>query len=329
MASIGAADDSSLITGPSDRFARWLRWWASGTWLDWGFVLLSTALVGAGYFDAWINRNLRTPLPSWEHVPIQVTWLAVTLYIGGAILLRWRRDRSDSVVPDGYGLSVLGCVIFLTGIVSSGWWTDAFGPDFGVPALFRPPNLLEITGAVLIVVGPLRASASRGELMAGPTGVLSALLVLASVNFFLQFDSPYINPFPAVGGVLMPDPSPTGADAFNNREEILGAVGLLMQAAAVTGVILWTLRQTRLPVGSITVILAGTAFLSAAQTGRFQMVGVAFVAGALSEAVLVLVRPRADRVAGLRVFAVSMGVLLSGVYLIYITLSKAWNCCET
>jgi hypothetical protein len=172
----------------------------------------------------------------------------------------------------------------------------------------------------MIVVGPLRASAGRGELMAGPTAVISTLLLLAAVSFFFQFDNPYINPFAEKGGALLPDPSPLGADAFNNREQILGAVGLLLQTAAVTGVILWTLRQARLPVGSLTFILTGAAFLAATQLGLYAFVGVAFVVGILSEIVLLVVRPRSDRILGLRLFAVGVGLLLSGVYLAYISL---------
>lgn len=307
--------------GRTDRLSAWARWWVSGSSLDWGFAFFATALVGAGYYDAWINRNVAPPLPLWEHVPVQVTWLAVTLYLAAAGLRGWRRDRRlESLIPDGYAMSAVGCVIFGIGIVSSGWWSAYFGSDFGVPALFRPPNLLEIAGGVLIVVGPLRASAGRGELLAGPTAVMSAALLLAAVSFFLQFDNPYINPFAAIGGVVMPDPSPLGADAFNNREEILGAVGLLMQTAAVAGVILWTLRQTRLPLGAIAFMVTGTAFLAATQLGHYAMVGVALAAGVLSEIALFVVRPRGDRVLGLHLFAVAVGVFLSGAYLAYVAL---------
>jgi hypothetical protein len=301
-----------------DRFAAWIRWWFAGNALDWGFAGLSTALVSAGYYEAWINRH--PPVPAWEQVPGQATWLAITLYLGAAGLLAWRRDGDlRSLIPDGYGLSVAGCAIFLVGIVANGWWTEAFGPDFGVPAIFRVPNLLEIAGAGLIVVGPLRASTSRGELMAGPTAVISAILLLATVTFFTQFDHPYIDPYAALGGVLLPSPA-SPFDLFNNREEILGALGLLMQTAAVTGVILWVLRQSRLPIGSITLMLTITAFFAATQLGRYSMVLVGLIVGVLGDISLVLARPRADRVISVRLFSVTTGVLLSGVYLIYIAL---------
>jgi hypothetical protein len=320
MATIQSAGDAGPVAGRSGRSGDRLRWWVAGTPLDWGFVALSALLVGAGYYDAWINRH--PPSRDWEHVPLQAAWLAITVYLAGAGLLAWRRDRSQrSLVPDGYGLSVAGCAVFLVGIVISGWWTDAFGPDLGVPAIFRLPNLLQIAGAALIVVGPLRSSAGRGELMAGPTAAASVALLLATVTFFTQFDHPYIDPYAATGGVLLPSPALSGPDPFNYREEILGALGLLMQTTAVTGVILWTLRQTRLPVGSITLMLSVTAFLVATQLGRYSLVLVAVIVGALSDVALLLARPRADRVVSIRLFAVSVGACLSGVYLIDIAIS--------
>jgi hypothetical protein len=314
MATIDAVGAAERPMGRRDRIGAWLRWWVAGTLLDWGFVVLSAALVGAGYYEAWMTRH--PPTPGWEHVPIQVAWLAITIYLALAALLAWRRDgRLESAVPDGYGPSAAGCVIFLVGILINSWWMDAFGPDYGVPAIFRLPNLLEIAGAGLIVVGPLRASASRGELMAGPTAILSALLLLATVTFFTQFDHPYIDRYAAVGGVLLP--SRTSAfDLFNNREEILGVLGLLMQTAAVTGVLMWTLRQSRLPFGSITVMLAATAFLAATQLGHYSLVLVGAIVGLLSDVALAVARPRADRILSLHLFAVVVGLLLSGVYLI-------------
>lgn len=315
MATVEAVAEETPPARP-DRVGAWIRWWLAGTPLDWGFIAFSAILVGAGYYDAWINRH--PPLPSWEHIPLQVSWLAITLYLAGAGALAWRRDHDlRSLVPDGYELSLVGCAIFLSGIVISGWWTDAFGRDFGVPAIFRVPNLLQIAGGGLIVVGPLRASAARGELLAGPTAVVSGVFLLAAVTFFTQFDHPYIDAYAAVGGVLMPPPN-SPFDLYNYREEVLGVLGLLMQTAAVTGVILWILRQTRLPVGSITLMLGATSLLAGAQLGHYNLALVGLAVGVLGDIALVLARPRADRLLTIRLFSVAIGVLLSGLYLLYL-----------
>jgi hypothetical protein len=318
MATIEAVGGGKPASRP-DRFAAWVRWWFAGNALDWGFAALTSALIGAGYYEAWIIRH--PPGPVWQHIPTQAAWLAITVYLGAAVLRAWRGDHDrdlGSLIPDGYDLSVLGCGIFLVGIVFNGWWANAFGAALGVPAIFRVPNLLEIAGAGLIVVGPLRAATSRGELMAGPTAVISAVLLLATVTFFTQFDHPYIDQYAGVGHAPLPSPQSTFDIFF--RDEILGALGLLMQTAAVTGVILWVLRRTRLPIGSITLMLTVTSFLAATQLGHFSMVLVGLIVGVLGDIALVLARPRADRVIGIRLFSITIGVLLSAVYLTYIRL---------
>ncbi|HET7420797.1 MAG TPA: hypothetical protein VFL27_10490 [Candidatus Dormibacteraeota bacterium] len=318
MATVEAVREDDRTRRP-DPVAGWTRWWRAGTSLDWGFAILSVALVGAGYYQALVTRQTFPNVPGWASVPTQVAWLAITVYLGLAGFVAWRREgRLRALVPAGYEPSAVGIVVFMVGIVISGWWLDAFGSDFGVPAIFRLPNLLQITGGVLIVVGPLRASAGRGELTAGPTAVLSATMLLAAVTFFTQFDHPYVDEYATR---LVPLPPPTSLlDQFNYKEEILGALGLMMQTVVVVGVVFWTLRQNRLPAGSLTFMLTVTAFLAATQQSRYATVVVSAVVGIVADIGLVLTRPRADRVLNLHAFAVALGLLLSGVYMVAISL---------
>src|SRR5258708_3996899 len=173
-----------------------------GTKFDWAFAMLATILVVAGYSDAWIDRNV-APEP-WLHAPSQTAWLLVTLFLAGTALKRWLSDRRlETIIPPGYEPSAAGCILFAVGILTSIWWSEAFGTEvLGVPAIFRPPNLLQIAGGVLIVTGPLRAAIARGELVAGPTALISATMVFAAITFFSQFNHPYINYWAAhaIGG---------------------------------------------------------------------------------------------------------------------------------
>ncbi|HET7465641.1 MAG TPA: hypothetical protein VFL29_03170 [Candidatus Dormibacteraeota bacterium] len=316
MATVDAVEDAGAPRERSDSLPPWLRWWLAGTPLDWGFAALSSVFVAAGYYDSWVNRNL--PVKIWEDAPAQAAWLAITAYVVGAGLLAWRRDRRpQALIPDGYGLSMAGCGLFLLGILINGWWSDAFGLEFGVPALFRPPNILEIAGSVLIVLGPLRSSASRGELTASPTAIVSAVMLLASVTFVTQFLHPYVDPYASVA--LAPPPSTF--DQFDYKEEILGALSLLLQTMVVTGVVLWTLRQTRLPFGTITLMLTVSALFVSLQKSQPRFVLVALVVGVIVDAALAIARPRADSVLSLRLLAVLLGLLLSGVYLALIAYS--------
>ncbi len=288
-----------------------------GTRFDWTFAVLATALVIAGYSDSWIDRNVG-PEP-WLHAPSQAAWLLITLFLAGTALARWLKERRlDTIIPSGYELSVAGCIVFAVGILISIPWSEAFGTEIlGVPAIFRPPNLIQIAGGVLIVTGPLRAAIGRGELVAGPAALISATMVFAAITFFSQFDHPYINDWAAhaIGGLPY---NPKPVDTYIAEE--LGGLGLLMQAAIVCGAVLLLLRQVRLPAGTITLMLTFTAVLLCAQYGRYQYVPVAAVAGILSDLLLLWARPRSDRIWQLRVFASGTGALLPAVYLIGVQL---------
>jgi hypothetical protein len=185
-----------------------------------------------------------------------------------------------------------------------------------VPAVFRPPNVIQITGAGLIVTGPLRAAMGRGELLAGPTALISATLLLAVVSFFIQFNHPYVNEW--VNDLHGLTPNRAG---FIGEE--LGALSLMMQSATVTGVILLLLREIRLPVGSITLMLTVTAVLLGTQLGHFQFVPVSFGVGIISDLLLVWARPRSDRLFQLRLFAAATGALLAAAYLFEIALRES------
>ena len=287
-----------------------------GTRFDWGFSILATLLVAAGYLDAWQIRH--PPIQLWAHAASQAGWLLVTLYLVVVGARNWRRERRyDSVVPNGYRLSAIGCVVFAVGMLVGAWWQIAFGPDVdGVPAVFRPPNVIQITGAGLIVTGPLRAAMGRGELLAGPTALISATLLLAVVSFFIQFNHPYVNEW--VNDLHGLTPNRAG---FIGEE--LGALSLMMQSATVTGVILLLLREIRLPVGSITLMLTVTAVLLGTQLGHFQFVPVSFGVGIISDLLLVWARPRSDRLFQLRLFAAATGALLAAAYLFEIALRES------
>jgi hypothetical protein len=290
-----------------------------GTRFDWVFAILATILVVAGYSDAWIDRNV-APEP-WLHAPSQAAWLLVTCFLAGTALVRWLSQRRlDAIIPSGYELSAAGCIVFAAGILISIWWSEAFGTEIvGVPAIFRPPNLIQITGGVLIVTGPLRASIGRGELVAGPTALISATMVFAAITFFSQFNHPYVNDWAAhaIGGYPY---NPKPVEIYIDQE--LGALGLLMQSAIVCGAVLLLLRQVRLPIGSVTLMLTFTGVLLCAQYGRYQYVPVAAVVGVLSDVLLLWARPRSDRIFQLRVFAAGTGALLPAVYLVAVQLQN-------
>ena len=303
-----------LHTSIPDTRPRGPRWWLHpSNWpaltFDWLFSGLAIVLVASGYFDAWINRNL--PVKAWEHGPTQATWLLILLCLAIIGTIRWfRTRRPEEVIPKGYLISVVGCVVSAVGMLSSIWWGVLFGGEAtGVPTIFRPPNLLQIAGGGMIVMGPLRAAVSRRELRAGAPALISATLLLATITFFSQFDHPYVNPWAYDLHQL-----PLKTFGFVGQE--LGALSLMMQAAITTGTILFILRQIRLPPGSITFMLTVTAVFVCSERSLFQFVVVAAVVGVASDVLLIWAERQPSRLVRLRVFATAMGVLLPAVYLL-------------
>jgi len=296
-----------------DRRPHGPRWWLDASnWpaltFDWLFAGLAFVLVGSGYFDAWLNRNL--PVKVWEHGPAQGAWIVITLSLVITGAIRWfRTRRPELVIPKGYVVSAVGCAVSAVGMLSSIWWGILFGGETpGVPTIFRPPNLLQIAGGALIVVGPLRAAVARRELQAGPPALISATLLLATITFFSQFDHPYVNPW-AYDLHQLPK-------QYHFVGEELGALSLMMQTAITTGTILFVLRQIRLPPGSITFMLTLTAVFVSTQLAHFQFVVVAAIVGVVSDVLLLWAGQQPSRVTQLRVFATAMGALLPTVYLL-------------
>ena len=113
--------------------AAWVRWWLAGTRLDWGFVVLSAALIGAGYYQSWVTRNTFPNVPSWASIPPQAAWLALTLLI--LINLFWglvnllpvypldggqiSRDVCSGLWPEGGVRFSLGLSTFVAGVIAA------------------------------------------------------------------------------------------------------------------------------------------------------------------------------------------------------------------
>src|SRR5205809_7600781 len=87
-----------------------------GTNFDWGFSALAVLLVCAGYVDAWQIRH--PPVHLWSHAASQGAWLVLTLFLVAVGSRNWLRSRSlELVVPEGYELSAVGCVVFAIGML--------------------------------------------------------------------------------------------------------------------------------------------------------------------------------------------------------------------
>ena len=180
--SLEPSDTSMTVTG-SPSATHSLRF-------DWVMAILSAVFVGGLFLDGWahthgrVDQSFFTPWHAVFYAGYAVTASAVV-----ASLLRnhargcpWQR-----ALPVGYGLSVLGALIFAVGGVTDLIWHTIFGIEAGVEALLSPTHLVLALGLGLIASGPVRAAwrrpgpvvgwAAQGPMLLALTSTLSVLLV--------------------------------------------------------------------------------------------------------------------------------------------------------
>jgi hypothetical protein len=129
---------------------------------------------------------------------LTAAWSLLTLYLFAGLAFGLSDGKPwNRALPEGQTGSFTAALIFgAAWIVDAAFWTPAFGrTDVGLDSLFTPPHLVEMAAAAVIVSGPLRAAARRGETVASPVAILSATLLLSVLSFATQFVHPLIDPW--------------------------------------------------------------------------------------------------------------------------------------
>lgn len=280
---------------------------------DWAAALLSGALVGGAYLDGWahehgkVDQSFFTP---WHGI-LYSAMLVIGIFLAipfATNLLRgfnWRR-----ALPIGYGLSMIGVLVFALGGVGDMLWHILFGIENNVEALLSPTHLLLAVGWVLIVSGPLRAAWNRSDAAARTPAatILPALLALTWMLSVFIFFTAYANPFGETMAAI------AGRSVQTDVEQALSIVGFLVQPALLMGLVLLALRRWTLPFGSLTLLLTLTTTLVAVLHDQYGLIVVAVLAGLLSDLVLRWLQPTAERPLALRIFAFAVPAILYTLY---------------
>ena len=296
-----------------------------GARFDWAMVALSGALVGGAHLDAWAHEHGRvdnTFFTPWHGV-LYSALLAVGAFLVVTFLrnvLRgydWRR-----ALPAGYGLSLLGVLVFVAGGVGDMIWHILFGVENDLEALLSPTHLLLALAWVLIGGGPLRAAWQRVEETPeeGWTAQFPKIFALAFILSTFTFFTVYANPF---AHVLAAGTQP-GQDEF---AKALGVVGFLVQPALLMGMLLLALRRWALPFGSLTLVITLNTALLSVMHDAYVMIPVAALAGLLADALLNRLQPSAERPVALRIFAFAVPAILYALYFVTLLLTAgiAWS----
>ena len=218
-------------------------------------VVLTFALLFGAYLTAYayvIRQN--TVVEPAGHVGtgiVVAAWLAFTAALFAAFAIGVRAGKPwNNALPDGYVGSLAASLIFGGAwIVDTAYWTPVIAPDaVGLDALFTPPRLVLIAATAMMVSGPLRAAARRGETTASVDTLVSAALLLSVITFATQFLHPLIDPWPLAGYGFVPQPP------LNWVGENIGVAAILAQALILAGTGLLLNSGFNLRPGSMTLV---------------------------------------------------------------------------
>ena len=247
-------------------------------------VLLSTAFVLGAYVVAYAyvhtpNAVLQ-PTANAGRTILIAAWSILTLYLFAGFATGLAAGRAwNRALPDGETGTFAAALIFgAAWLVDDSLWSPFFGSSgVGLEVLFSPPHLVEIAAAVVIVSGPLRAAARRGEPVASPVALMSAALLLSGVTFATQFAHPLIDPWPER------DYQFHDVAAAWIRENI-GMASLLAQAVILAGTGLLLNSGFRLRPGSLTFVFTLNGLFVTITKGHFELVLVPLAAGLEADA---------------------------------------------
>jgi hypothetical protein len=229
-----------------------------------GTVLQPTASVGEGtLLGAWLG-------------------LMAVFFAEFAWSLRAGRPW-DRALPDGYvGSLAAGLVFGVTWLVDVQYWTpQVVEPNaLGLDVLFTPPHLVEMAAVAVMVSGPLRAAARRGETDAGIVTLLSAALLLSVITFATQFIHPLIDPWAySHYEFLQAIPAQMGWVGKNE-----GVAAVLAQSLILAGTALLLNSGFRLPKGALTFVFLVNGILVTITKLHYEFLPVMLLTGISGDA---------------------------------------------
>lgn len=308
---------------------------------DWAMITLCAWLQFGFYLDAWAHFHrpeLETFFTPW-HAVLYSGFLAVTALTVGALVRNHAKGASwQRALPEGYGLSLVGVMIFIAGGVGDMIWHTLFGIEVDVEALLSPTHLLLALGSTVIYTGPLRSAwrrvGSKAEHWSAQLPMLLSLaFLLSSLTFWTTYAHPFARPWSALGNrptstffpLQAPDPIHSfGAAASAVFVHALGVASVLLQSAWLSGVVLLAVRRWSwsLPPGGLTIVFTVNALLMGFMRDEKILVPAAALAGVAADLLLKQLRPSVARPVAFRLFACTVPATYSLFYFLTVMLTK-------
>ena len=282
-------------------------------------VVLATWLVLGAYITAFAYVHTPGQKVEWAATTgftiVTAAWALITIYLFVAWAVGLSAGRAwNRALPDGHTGTFAAALLFgAAWIFDEAFWSLAFGRSgLGLEELFTPPHLFEMVAAAVIVSGPLRSAARRGESGASAVTLTSSALLLSSLTFATQFIHPLIDTWAAADYEFRP---PAAAIWVG---ENLGVASLLAQSALLAGTALLLNSGFKLRPGAMTLVFTVNGVLVTITKGRFYLLPVPILTGIAADAWIAWTARRPGRPSAS--LCAIVGGTFSGTYLVEIAL---------
>lgn len=292
----------------------------SGIRLDAVVAVLSALMVTGVALDfrahaagiSFAEEGFLTP----EHAFFYSMFLGIAVVISAATYRERRRGASwIAAVPNGYGWSIVGVVIFGLGGVGDLMWHSTFGFEESVEALVSPTHLMLATGATLFLASPLRAAWRRETEYAGHQALPAVISTALTLTIFVLF-SVYANPiaWPAIW-------------AEGQTAHQIGIVGFVVFSALLVGTALTIARGFDLPPGSFTLVFTVPTLAAVAFSNHWIFLISAVLTGLVADAIAQFSSPIPANLRTTRAFATLVPLVFAGSYVALASLVEpiAWT----
>ncbi len=273
--------------------------YVGGLRFDWLMALLSIWFVSGLFIDGWahahgaVDNTFFTPWHAILYSGYGVTALALIV----ATIVNHQRGRAwIQAIPRGYELSLLGVPLFVVGGVGDLIWHTLFGFEVGIEPLLSPTHLMLACAGLLMMSGALRSIWLRNvpeDQQNWRTlfpALLSLLVVFSVLTFFTSYAHPVIDTWLVT-------------NALDDSSKSRGVIAIMFATVMMMGVVLLALRRWRLPVGSMTLLIALNAALMTVFADTYILIPGALLAGIVADVLLWRLKPSAQNVGALRIFA--------------------------
>jgi hypothetical protein len=285
-------------------------------------VVVMTAFLFCAYLDAYANVKVPdTVIPAVDRAALAglaASWFVLTAFLFFLFGRGLRQGRPwNRALPDGYTGSLAAALVFGAALVADSYWPRG-SSTLGLDLLFTPPHIVEIAAAAVMVSGPLRASARRGDSTAGVFTLLSAALLLSVFTFATQFVHPLIDPWSSS------DPRKLAASVPWWVAQNLGVSALLVQSTilAVTGLLLNSTFKLR--PGALTLVFTVNGIFVIITKSHIELLPVPVVTGLAGDTWLMWSARRAGRPSASLCAAIA-GAFTAAYMVEMEILGTAWN----